>query len=55
MSIQPLFPKWYYHGEVHNHEYLKQLLLEELNDATLKQPEEWNCTLQSSFLSLIHI
>ena len=33
MSIQPLFPKWYYHGEVHNHQYLKQLLLEELNDA----------------------
>ena len=51
MSIQPLFPKWYYHGEVHNHQYLKQLLLEELNDATLKQPEEWNCTLQSSFSS----
>ena len=39
-KVQNLFPKWYYHGEVANHENLKAMLLYELGTAQLKQPDE---------------
>lgn len=48
-KVQGLFPKFYYHGEVKAHEYIKKLLLSELDTATLSQPTEWNCNVQSSF------
>ena len=44
-----LFPQFYYHGEVENHLELKDKLLSEMKDATLSQPSEWNCSVQSSF------
>lgn len=50
-QVCTLFPKFYYHGEVESHAYLKQLFLAELREAQLSQPSEWNCTLQSSFES----
>tara|TARA_B100000131_G_C17866607_1_gene512437 strand:+ start:87 stop:668 length:582 start_codon:yes stop_codon:yes gene_type:complete len=51
MSIQTLFPKWYYQGKVNNHQYLKKLLMKEMNKSNLVQPEDWNCTLKTSFSS----
>ena len=49
MSLKTLFPKWYYHGKVWKHQDLKKLLMEEMDSADLAQPEDWNCTLKSSF------
>jgi len=49
MPVLTLFPKWYYHGKVHNHQYLKKLLMGEMDKVNLVQPEEWNCTLKTSF------
>ena len=48
-KVQNLFPKWYYHGEVAKHENLKTMLLYELGTANMKQPDEWNCSVSSSF------
>ena len=48
-QICTLFPQFYYHGEVENHQQLKDKLLSELTDDKLSQPKEWNCSVQSSF------
>jgi uncharacterized protein (TIGR02466 family) len=48
-KVCTLFPEFYYHGEVENHQALKDKLLSEMNDAQLSQPREWNCSIQSSF------
>ena len=48
-KVCTLFPQFYYHGEVENHLELKDKLLSEMKDATLSQPSEWNCSVQSSF------
>lgn len=48
-NVQSLFPKWYYHGEVKRHEDIKSMLTYQLTTAQLKQPDEWNCTVRSSF------
>ena len=48
-QICTLFPQFYYHGEVENHQELKDKLLSELTDDKLSQPKEWNCSVQSSF------
>ena len=46
-----LFPQFYYHGEVAEHKALKDILLSEMQNATLSQPSEWNCSVKSSFES----
>ena len=48
-KVCTLFPQFYYHGEVENHQQLKDKLLSELTDDKLSQPKEWNCSVQSSF------
>ena len=48
-QICTLFPQFYYHGEVENHQQLKDKLLSELTDDKLSQPKECNCSVQSSF------
>ena len=48
-KVCTLFPEFYYHGEVENHQALKDKLLSEMSDAQLSQPREWNCSIQSSF------
>ena len=48
-QICTLFPQFYYHGEVENHQQLKDKLLSELTVDKLSQPKEWNCSVQSSF------
>jgi len=48
-QVQSLFSKWYYHGEVKRHEDIKSMLTYQLTTANLKQPDEWNCTVRSSF------
>ena len=48
-KVCTLFPQFYYHGEVKNHQQLKDKLLSELTDDKLSQPKEWNCSVQSSF------
>ena len=48
-SILPLFSPWYYHGEVHNHYSLKELLLSELDESKLQYAREWNCDVLTSF------
>ena len=48
-QIWTLFPQFYYHGEVENHQQLKDKLLSELTDDKLSQPKEWNFSVQSSF------
>ena len=48
-KVCTLLPQFYYHGEVKNHLELKDKLLSEMKDATLSQPSEWNCSVQSSF------
>ena len=40
-----LFPQFYYHGEVKEHKALKDILLSEMQNATLSQPSEWNCSV----------
>ena len=48
-KVCTLYPEFYYHGEVENHQALKDKLLSEMSDAQLSQPREWNCSIQSSF------
>ena len=43
-KVCTLFPQFYYHGEVENHQQLKDKLLSELTDDKLSQPKEWNCS-----------
>ena len=48
-NILPKFSPWYYHGEVHNHLYLKESLLSELDESKLHYATEWNCDVLTSF------
>ena len=38
-KVCTLFPQFYYHGEVENHQQLKDKLLSELTDDKLSQPK----------------
>tara|TARA_B100000085_G_C18485641_1_gene489127 strand:- start:13 stop:624 length:612 start_codon:yes stop_codon:yes gene_type:complete len=50
--INSLFPLFYYHGRVKNHKKLKKSFLSEISDEKLITPQNWNCTLQTSFGSI---
>jgi len=48
-NVLNLFSPFYYHGEVANHQEVKELLLSELDESKLSYASEWNCDVLTSF------
>ena len=53
-KVCTLFPQFYYHGEVENHQQLKDKLLSELTDDKLSQPRS-GIVVFNHHLKLIHM